>query len=88
MSTKFKFCADFRPRYDEAEADDGDDETCEEACITPVCLPVARMSSALRFIGAKPNQVGVYRLRRKGTWTEFITIVKIATFNGLEPKLI
>ena len=56
-------------------------------CITPVCLPMARMSSALRFSGAKPNQVGV-PTAPKETGTEFITKVKIATFNGLKPKLI
>ena len=56
-------------------------------CITPVCLPMARMFSGLRFNGAKPNQVGV-PTAPKDTGTEFITSVKIATFNGLKPKLI
>ena len=56
-------------------------------CMMPVCLPMAMMSSALRFNGAKPNQVGV-PTAPNDTGTEFITRVKIATFNGLKPRLI
>ena len=52
-----------------------------------VCLPMAMISSWLKFSWPKPNHVGV-PTAPNDTGTEFITKVKMATRKGLKPRLI